>query len=80
MTAEQIKKLAAAGLTVEQIAAVAEIMEPRGPRQATTAEVMQHIHTVNPPLHYPPGARGTAGGPSPDINDYGFRSEPQTER
>jgi len=58
MTAEQIKKLAAAGLTVEQIAAVAEIMEPRGPRQATTAEVMQHIHTVNPPLHYPPGARG----------------------
>lgn len=30
MTAEQIKKLAAAGLTVEQIAAVAEIMEPQG--------------------------------------------------
>lgn len=81
MTAEQIKKLAAAGLSVEQISAVAEIMEPK-------SETRRYPY-------YPPGARGeewpgkslglpkdhlVAIKPPETANDYGFHSESQFER
>lgn len=56
MTAEQIKKLAAAGLTVEQIAAVAEIMEPREGHLGGMWGVMK-----------PPGARGERTWPGKDL-------------
>lgn len=60
MTAEQIKKLAAAGLTVEQIAVVAEVMEPAS-----------DVARDKPAPYYPPGCRGPEKKTWPTESSWG---------